>query len=228
MARFARIVVPGIPHHVTQRGNRRQQTFFCDSDFRAYKDFLREWCDRCNVAIWAYCLMTNHTHPITIPEDEEGLCRAIGEAHRRYTRMINERYDWRGHLWQDRFASFPMDVEHLVAAVRYIELNPVRAGIVAHPADYPWSSAVAHLQGRDDSLVQVQPLLDLVGDWATLLSTGMTEKEIDIFRRHESTGRPLGSPAFIKELECMTGRSLIPGKRGPKRYNGDFGDTILN
>jgi putative transposase len=109
MARVARIVGPGMPHHVTQRGNRRQQTFFSDDDYRAYLLLLKEWCGHRGNRIWAYCLMPNHAHLIVVPKMEDGLCRGIGEAHRRYTRRINFREGWRGHLWQGRFASYVMD-----------------------------------------------------------------------------------------------------------------------
>ena len=123
MARIARIVVPRYPHHITQRGNRRQKTFFCDEDYRRYIDLMAEWCNRCGVAVWAYCLMPNHTHLIAVPQTEEGLRKAVGEAHRRYSRMINFREGWRGYLWQGRFSSFVMDERYLLTAVRYIELN---------------------------------------------------------------------------------------------------------
>ena len=106
MARIARIVVPEYPHHITQRGNRRQATFFCDDDYRQYIDLMAEWCSRCGVDIWAYCLMPNHTHLIAVPQTEDGMRKAIGEAHRRYARMINFREGWRGYLWQGRFHSF--------------------------------------------------------------------------------------------------------------------------
>ena len=109
MARLARVVAPGFPHHITQRGNRRQATFFEEEDYQAYRDFMAEWCGKCEVAVWAYCLMPNHVHLIVVPESLEGLRRAIGEAHRRYTCRINYREGWRGHLWQGRFASFVMD-----------------------------------------------------------------------------------------------------------------------
>ena len=109
MARLARVVAPGFPHHVTQRGNRRQTTFFLDDDYRAYLSLMAEWCGRHGAHVWAYCLMPNHVHLIVVPEAADGLRRAIGEAHRRYTRLINFREGWRGHLWQERFASFPMD-----------------------------------------------------------------------------------------------------------------------
>src|SRR4030042_2517893 len=108
MARIARVVVPGFPHHVTQRGNRRQRVFFSDSDYEAYIDLMSEWCKKYRVEIWAYCLMPNHIHLIATPKTKDGLCRAIGEAHRRYTREINFRKKWHGYLWQGRFASFAM------------------------------------------------------------------------------------------------------------------------
>ena len=131
MARLARLVIPGLPHHITQRGNRRQQTFFNEADYAAYLELMSEWCRDQGVEIWTYCLMPNHTHIIAVPSTEDGLRWAIGEAHRRYTRRINFREKWRGYLWQGRFASFVMDEPYLLAAARYIELNPVRAGLVA-------------------------------------------------------------------------------------------------
>ena len=169
MARLARLVIPGLPHHVTQRGNRRQQTFFNDEDYAAYLELMAEWCREEGVEIWAYCLMPNHVHLIAVPQTEDGLRRAIGEAHRRYTRRINFREKWRGYLWQGRFASFVMDEPYLLAAARYVELNPVRANLVADADEWPWSSARAHLSGRDDRLVKVAPMLAMVGDWRGFL-----------------------------------------------------------
>ena len=217
MARLARVVVPGVPHHVTQRGNRRQQTFFEDDDYRAYIDLMAEWCGRQGVAVWAYCLMPNHVHLIAVPDDEDGLRRAMGEAHRRFSVRVNRRQGWAGHLWQGRFASYPMDQGHLLACARYVELNPVRAGLVARPADWPWSSAKAHLERRDDGLCRVGPLLDLAGKWRAFLGQGVDAAAAELFRKHESTGRPLGPPSFIASLEETLGRALKPGKRGRKR-----------
>ena len=215
MARIARVIAPGAPHHVTQRGNRRQQTFFCDDDYLAYIDLMSEWCGKYHVEIWAWCLMPNHVHLIALPETEEGLARAIGEAHRRYTRRINFREAWRGHLWQERFASFPMDENYLLVAARYVEMNPVAAGMVAHPADYPWSSARAHLAAQDDRLTKVEPLRSLVDNWNDFLLPP-TEEEMAMFRKHERTGRPLGQAAFVEGLEEHLGRTLCPQKPGPK------------
>ena len=107
MARIARVVVPNLPHHIVQRGNRRQRVFFAEIDYEAYLSLAAEWCGKFGVEIWAYCLMPNHVHLIAVPSTEESLGKAIGEVHRRYTRMINFRKKWRGYLWQGRFASYP-------------------------------------------------------------------------------------------------------------------------
>ena len=187
MARIARVLCPRIPHHVTQIGNRWQPTFFCDDDYLAYVKLMAEWCRKQGVVIWAWCLMPNHVHLITVPQTETGLARAIGEAHRRYTRRINFRENWREHLWQERFASFPMDESHLFAAIRYVEMNPVAAGLVSTPAEYRWSSARAHIE------------------------------ELKILKRHEHTGRPLGSERFIDKMEQAMGRVLRPQNPVPKR-----------
>jgi len=154
MARIARVVAGGIPHHIIQRGNRRQQTFFCEDDYREYISLMAEWCDQYAIEVWAYCLMTSHVHLVVVPESENGLRRGVGEAHRRYTRRVNFREGWRGHLWQGRFSSFPLDENYLLAVARYIERNPVRAGIVEKAWEYPWSSASAHLAEKNDLLVR--------------------------------------------------------------------------
>lgn len=216
MVRLARVVVPGIPHHVTQRGNRRLETFFEDDDYRAYLDLLAASCTEAGVAAWAYCLMPNHVHLVLVPEEPDGLRRALGEAHRRYTRRINFREGWRGHLWQERFHSFPMDEDYLLATARYVELNPVRARLVRKPEAWPWSSARAHLAGRDDALVQVAPLLRRIPDWTRFLAGGMAEDEIEQIRKHGRTGRPLGAKRFVERLERRLGRPLLPRKPGPK------------
>ena len=150
MPRVARLIAPGIPHHVTQRGNRRMQTFFCDEDYQAYLSLMAQWCRKFDVAVWCYCLMPNHIHLIAVPETEAGLRLAIGEAHRRYSVMVNRRQKWTGHLWQGRFSSFPMDETYLLAAAKYIEMNPVRAKLVPEPYAWKWSSAKPHADGTDD------------------------------------------------------------------------------
>jgi len=216
MARIARIVVPRYPHHVTQRGNRRQRTFFGEGDYAAYLDLMAEWCRRCRVEIWAYCLMPNHVHLLAVPASEDGLRRGIGEAHRRYTRRVNSRKRWRGHLWQGRFASFVLDDHYLMAAARYVEMNPVRAGMVTRPQAYAWSSASAHLKGRDDVLVKTAPLLAMVGNWRKFLSEPTAEETGAKLRLHERTGRPLGDERFLTKLERRLHRVLKPKKPGRK------------
>ena len=216
MARLARVVVEGVAHHVTQRGNRRQQTFFGDDDYAAYLDLLAQGCRAAGVEVWGYCLMPNHVHLILTPSDAGGLRAALAEAHRRYSRRVNLREGWRGYLWQGRFASVPMDGAHLLACARYVELNPVRAGLAVRAEDWPWSSARAHLAGQGDGLVKLQPLLDQVGDWAGFLDAGLSEAEHAAIRSGERTGRPLGSPEFVAGLEQRLGRALARQKPGPK------------
>ena len=219
MARLARVVVPGVAHHVTQRGNRRQETFFNEDDYAAYLSLLGEWCGRCGVEVWAYCLMPNHVHLIVVPDSEDGLRRGLGEAHRRYTRRVNFREGWRGHLWQGRFASFAMDERYLLRAARYVEMNPVRAKLCRVPWRWRWSSASAHVAGRDDGLVRVAPMLARVKDWRALLREAVEADDAERLRRHERTGRPLGSPAFLDRIEATLERIVRPAKPGrkPKR-----------
>ena len=218
MARIARAVAPGIPHHVTQRGNRRQQTFFNDEDYQFYLVLMSEWCMTFQVDVWAYCLMPNHIHLIAVPETKDGLNLAIGEAHRRYSRRINFREGWRGHLWQGRFSSFILDDRYLLACTRYVELNPVRAGLVKKPEDWPWSSAGPHMNGKDDILVKTKPLLEIANKpWEMFLVSDTQEQEIALLRKHERTGRPLGGDSFIESLERLLDRDLKPQKPGPKK-----------
>jgi putative transposase len=176
---------------------------------------MGEWCHRCRVDIWAYCLMPNHAHVIAVPESPDGLRLALGEAHRRYTAIVNRREGWTGHLWQGRFSSFVMDDRYLLAAARYIELNPVHARLVSQASDYPWSSARAHLLGRDDGLVTTAPLLARVGDWSAFVGAGGEPDLADQLRRHETTGRPLGSDDFVDHLEQLLNRPLRPRRPGP-------------
>ena len=217
MARLARVVLPGHPHHITQRGNRRQSVFFRESDYADYLRLLQEWCGKEGVEIWAYCLMANHVHLIVNPGASSNLAKAIGEPHRRYTEMINHREGWKGFLWQGRFSSFPMDEAWLLRAAAYVELNPVRAGMVQAPWEYRWSSVHAHLNGTDPNQVCVEgPLLQLAGDWQEYLGRAQQQDPED-FRKHERTGRVLGSDQFIEHAEETLGRKLMKRKPGPKR-----------
>lgn len=149
MARLARVILSGYPHHITQRGNRRQDVFFTDTDYEYYLELLKDWCQQEKIEIWADCLMTNHVHLIVKPGKKSKLSRVIGETHRRYTRMINFRENWKGYLWRGRFASYPMGKNWLLKAAVYVELNPVKAGIVKQPWNYRWSSVHTHLAWED-------------------------------------------------------------------------------
>jgi putative transposase len=217
MARLARLVVPGIPHHVTQRGNRREPTFFGDADYRLYRDLLGRAASKAGAAVWAYCLMPNHIHAIVVPGDADGLRRTFGELHRRYTGHVNARNHWTGHLWQARFGSVAMDERHLAAAIRYVSLNPVRARLVERAEDWRWPSVRAHLAGRDDGVVTVAPVLERTGAFRRFLGQSFDEEtSFAPLRRAETIGRPIGAPEWIAQLEQATGRTLAPAKRGPK------------
>ncbi len=215
MARLARVVVPGLPHHVTQRGNRRERTFFEEGDYALYRDLLADSSTRARTEVWAYCLMPNHVHLILVPADEDGLRRTLADLQRRYTGFINARARTTGHLWQGRYGSVVMDETHLLNAVRYVSLNPVRARLVPRAQDWIWSSARAHYAGLDDSVVKAQPVLDRVGDFAQFLDQPFDEDNAyAALRRAETIGRPIGDPQWLKGLEEQMGRSLAPAKRG--------------
>ena len=217
MARLARVVLPGYPHHITQRGNRRQDVFFKEGDFEHYLALLKEWCTHERIEIWAYCLMTNHVHLIVRPESKSNLGKAIGETHRRYTRMINFREKWKGYLWQGRFASYPMDERWLLRAAAYVELNPVKAGMVKNARDYKWSSIHAHLEGKDSTgIIRPEKLLALTGNWEAYLKEAQSDTDNE-FEKHERTGRPLGNESFIEKAEQLLQRDLKKKKPGPKK-----------
>jgi putative transposase len=218
MARLARVVIPGHPHHITQRGNGGARTFFGDGDYALYRDLLAAHCRAADVEVWAWCLMPNHVHLILVPSDPDGLRRALARVHRSYAGTIQARRKRTGHFWQGRFGAVAMDEEHLAAALRYVSLNPVRARLVERAQDWRWSSTRAHLRGRDDGVTALAPIRHRFPDFADLLAS---EPETDLFaslRAAESVGRPLGDDRFLARLERRTGRLLKPGKRGPKPF----------
>jgi putative transposase len=209
MSRPHRLVVPNYPHHVVQRGARRERLFFLEEDYGAYLSLLSRMCRKFNVEIWAYCLMSNHTHFMAVPKDARSLSLVFKAANHAYSLRINERQGWKGHLWQGRFASFPMDNEYMIAAARYIEHNPVAAGMVQQPEDYPWSSARAHFAGKDDVLVKVAPLLEIFPRWEDLVHSSLHTAQQEVIRKHERNSRPLGGKAFIGRLEDQLGKTLV-------------------
>ena len=214
MPRMGRVVIPGLPHHLTQRGVRSAALFDDDEDRALYLDLLREQADQQGVRFHAWCLMTNHLHLIAVPEREDSLARGIGEAHRLYTRAKNFRDGVRGYLFQGRFGSCVLDEPHLVRAARYIELNPVSAGIVAKPEDYAWSSAGLHLGLRKtDPLNTDHRVVETVGDWRAFLRERAAGDGLSL-ERHVSSGRPWGDTAFVEGLERLLGRTLTRGQGG--------------
>lgn len=215
MPRMARIVAPDTPHHVTQRGNRRQTTFFGDRDYVRYLQLAAEWCAKAEVECWGYCLMPNHVHLILTPKTAQGLRRAMAPLHWRYTFEVNKRERWTGYLWQGRFASSAMDADYFAQASRYVGLNPVRAGLVEHARDWPWSSVRAHLRGVDDALLRTAPLVQCVGaHMESFFATDVAAEALKKLRRASATGRPLGGREWLKALEASAGRSLEAPRRG--------------
>ena len=220
MARLARIVVPGLPHHVTQRGNGRQQTFFNPGDYALYRDLLAKNCAAAGVDIWAWCLMPNHVHLILVPGDADGIRRALSKVHRIYAGVIHARQQRTGHFWQGRFGSVALDEDHLFNAFLYVGLNPVRAKLVERARDWPWASTRAFLDGRPDGVTSISPMMNRFPDMAALFDPG-AKYDLSVFerlRQAESVGRPLGGKAFLDELETQTGRVLKPAKRGPRLF----------
>ncbi|MCP4643821.1 MAG: transposase [bacterium] len=219
MSRVARIVVPGFPHHVTQRGNRRADVFETDGDHDAYLRFMKQYADKRGLVIWAYCLMTNHVHLVAVPVREDSLGLALRDAHTVYAMYFNSRTQLSGHVWQGRFHSCPMDERHLWAAVRYVERNPVRAGMVERAEDYAWSSAAAHCGLRSDPLLSPDfPPPGVVDDWADWLHEEREEDDAcERIRQHTHTGRPCGSPTFLDQLEQLLQRVVRPKKGGRPR-----------
>lgn len=208
MPRLARLVVPGYPHHITQRGVRSMDIFAGDWDRQYYLRYLREEAARFGVTFLGWCLMTNHVHLIAIPEREDSLARAIGEAHRRYTRMKNFSAGVRGYLFQGRFNSCVLDQQHLLAAGRYVERNPVTARMVDNPQEYPWSSCRYHCRLTDhDPLLQERTLPGMVENWPIFIADFDSEAEKNI-RRQTSSGRPVGDDRFLLQLEVLASKAL--------------------
>ncbi len=225
MARLARVVIPGIPHHVTQRGNGRGRTFFSDADYALYLKLVSESCRKAQVKCLAYVLMPNHVHLILVPKTEDGLRAALAPAHRAYAGILNLRRKKPGHFWQGRFGTVAMDEAHTIAALRYVLLNPVRARLVKKPEQWKWSSARAYLKkdkgARGDDFTDTLDMLEAVSDFAELLAPDDdVEAMAEALRRAESIGRPVGNESFMSKAERRTGRNLAPGKRGPKARRG--------
>jgi putative transposase len=232
MARLPRVVAVDVAHHVTQRGNARQAIFVSDQDRVAYLELLRQYADLYHLSLLGYCLMSNHVHLIVVPRNPTALSETLKNTHGRYASYWNARRSSSGHVWQGRFYSCPLDDSHLWASLRYVELNPVRAGIVSAPGEWPWSSAVAHCSRH-----AAQGILDMerwqkrwtVAGWIEYLAAGESQSDASALRRCTHAGRPLGTSDFITALEQLTARRLAPQKGGrPRKPVGDARQSGLS
>jgi len=228
MSRIARIVGVGLPHHITQRGNYGRDVFLDDNDRRRYLSWVQEYSGKFGVSILAYCLMPNHTHFIGIPEKEDSLAKTFNLAHMRYSQYHNRKRDITGHLWKARFYSCVLDEQHLVAAARYIERNPVRAGIVKRPWQWEWSSASAHVANGEGTSVKLGDLFESIDmpkeAWKHYIDSKEKKRAIERIRRYTLTGWPLGEDRFIKELERHLKRRLIALPKGRPRNSNTSQD----
>jgi putative transposase len=222
MPRHARTVFAGVPHHVTQRGNRGEVIFFSDEDRVAYLTWLREYCARYEVSILAYCLMSNHVHIVAVPGTEDALQKVFRPLHMRYAQRLNRAKKWKGHVWQGRYFSSALDDSYLWAALRYVERNPVRARIVQRAESYRWSSAAAHCRLQADPVLATVRewvrQLESIDDWSSWLAEGDRSEEMDVLRRYVETSLPCGDDGFVRRLEGQVGKNLRVRSRGrPKK-----------
>lgn len=218
MPRTARITAIDYPHHVTQRGNYRQRVFKTNKDYKQYLSWLKEYSEKNALDIWAYCLMPNHVHFICVPKKIDSLARTFNTLHMRYSQYINKKQGACGHLWQGRFYSCILDEKHLFAAVRYVENNPVRAGLVKTPEEYLWSSARGHVgQGEDNILCKKSFMHEEIKDWLSYLKSGEEREAVEAIRKKTREGQPYGEEGFVVRLEKKLGMKIRRGQRGRPR-----------
>jgi putative transposase len=215
MPRLARAIAVGCAHHITQRGNNRQDVFFVDEDRQVYLELLQEQAQKYGLEILAYCLMSNHVHLVAIPHEEQSLAQAVGRTHFRYTQYVNRLHRRSGHLWQGRFYSCALDGRHLW-----------RAKLCRRAWQYPWSSAALHTDEEAESeLLNLPRWYKQVSaqEWRKELAEGLTEAEVARIRLRTHTGRPLGSDSFVSKLESLLGRRVrpLPVGRPKKTPQGD-------
>lgn len=218
MPRRARIILVGIPHHITQRGSRRQQVFFEKSDYEKYLVWYRRYARSLKIETLGYCLMPNHVHFVAAPSQSDSFHRLYKSLHVRYSQMVNKRFDWSGHLWQARYYSSALGSEYIAHALRYVDLNPVRAHLADAAKDYPWSSAAVHLGTQSDPWHIVTPnwrqWTGITDDWGVWLSHGDKNETADRLRMRTARDLPLVSEKRLVELEQQTGRVLRIRPRG--------------
>jgi putative transposase len=217
MPRRPRVVFPHVPHHITQRGNHRERVFQSPADFQFYLWLLNVQCRHSGVEVFAYCLMPNHVHLVVVPREPPAMHRALRAVHSQYAQRVNRITGRIGHLWQGRYFSSPLDSNYFLNAVRYVELNPVRARLVTRAEDYPWSSAAAHCGHRDDKLLASSDrsaVLGGIGSWTKWLADGVPKEALENLRRHGPGNLPCGSPEFVATLERISGEQLRFRPRG--------------
>jgi len=237
MARLKRLYFPGISQHVIQRGNDRQACFYHETDYRVYLDKLKDSSKKYNVAVHAYVLMTNHVHILATPSDEMGISRMMQSLGRYYVRYVNHTYSRTGTLWEGRYKSTLVDNErYLLTVSRYIELNPVRANMVNHPCDYPWSSYQANGQGRHIQLLTPHEIYVALGKSAeqrqkayrVLFRGSISDQVIKEIRDATNKGWILGEGRFKQQVEDVLGRTAGPRKRGGDRKSAKFRAEVDN
>ena len=218
MPRVARIIAKDYPYHVTQRGNYRQSVFESVADYRQYLEWLKEYSEKYSLDIWSYCLMSNHVHFVCVPRNDNSLARTLNTLHMRYSQYYNRKKGIAGHLWQGRYYSSILDDMHLYTAMRYVENNPVRAGIVQEPEGYTWSSARGHCGIVSDGILSdTCHLCDEIDDWSRYLREHESSEVVERLRVNLMSGRPCGDNNFIKSIEAVVGRSLEIRPRGRPR-----------
>jgi len=224
MPRIARIIAPEYPHHITQRGNNRSTVFFDDEDRQTYLKLLEGYSRKHHARIWAYCLMSNHVHLLVVPETETSLSSGIGLTNQMYTQYLNRKLNQSGRIWQNRFFSCVVENDqYLWAVARYIERNPLKAGLTTSLGEYAWSSAKAHISGSHDPLLLADSWLSSQERSAYSDYARMEDEETDnIIRRATTSGRPFGSESFIDLLEFQLNQTLKPKKPGrPRKKTGE-------
>lgn len=229
MARQPRLTVPGYPHHVIQRGNNRQPIFVDDADREKLLGLLAEHAQRTRTSVHAYVLMDNHVHLLLTPEAVDGISQMMQAVGRSYVRHFNDRHGRSGTLWEGRYRSSLIETDrYLLACMAYIDLNPVRAGMVADPARFPWSSHGHYIGQRLDKLVTPHALVWGLGNtpfarevaYRDLVQAGLSAPQQEALTRSVVTGWSLGSPAFLQSIEQRTERRLVPGRAGRPRKSG--------
>ena len=222
MPRSARFVLEGIPYHVTQRGNRRSDVFFCEEHYVRYLDWLEEYAEKHRLEMLAYCLMTTHVHLISIPHAVDSLARTLQVLHTRHSQLVNAEHGWVGHLWQGRFFSTPLDERHLMMAVRYVERNPVCAGMVKQAEDYPWSSAAFHLGLAGNKVIKSDTIFGSpLEGWQELLGKPEDEDTVERIRHRTQVGFPCGDDEFVGKVSRLLGRDLVLRPRGRPRKSSE-------